>query len=81
MSYDVVVIGGGFAGLSAALFTATWNLKTLVLEAKGPPDLWSYPRREFLGTMSGAELVRRLVEEAKVVELKYLRKKGLLTSK
>jgi thioredoxin reductase (NADPH) len=65
MRYDVIVVGGGFAGISAAIFTAAWNLKTLVLEAKTPPDLWSYPRRGFLGTMSGAELIQRLVDEAK----------------
>jgi thioredoxin reductase (NADPH) len=65
MKYDVIVVGAGFAGLSAAIFTSAWNLMTLVLEAKIPPELWSYPRRGFLGTMSGAELVQRLVNEAK----------------
>lgn len=66
MEYDVIVVGGGFAGLSAAFFTSAWGeLKTLVLEAETPPTLWSYPRRGFLGTMSGAELIQRIVEEAK----------------
>jgi len=45
--YDVVIIGAGFAGVSAALFTGTMGLKTLLLEAEGPPKLWSYPRRTF----------------------------------
>jgi thioredoxin reductase (NADPH) len=66
MDYDVIVVGGGFAGLSAAFFTSAWtDLDTLVLEAQTPPNLWSYPRRGFLGTMSGAELIQRIVEEAK----------------
>ena len=65
MEYDVIVVGGGFAGLSAALFTGALGLKTLVLEAETPPTLWSYPRRGFLGTISGAELIQRMVDEAK----------------
>lgn len=65
MEYDVIVVGGGFAGLSAAFFTSAWGgFKTLVLEAETPPTLWSYPRRGFLGTMSGAELIQRMVQEA-----------------
>jgi thioredoxin reductase (NADPH) len=66
MEYDVIVVGGGFAGLSAAFFTSAWGeLDTLVLEAESPPNLWSYPGRGFLGIMSGAELIQRMVEEAK----------------
>lgn len=63
--HDVIVIGGGFAGASAALFTGAWGLNTLILEAEKPPKLWSYPGRGFLGTISGAELIRRMIEEAK----------------
>jgi thioredoxin reductase (NADPH) len=64
-NYDVIVVGAGFAGMSAALFTGVWGLKTLVLEAEKPPQLWSYPGRSFLWTLSGAELIQRMVEEAK----------------
>jgi len=63
--YDVVIVGAGFAGMSAAVFTGVRGLKTLVLEAEKPPVLWSYPRRGFLATMSGAELIQRMVGEAK----------------
>jgi len=63
--YDVVIVGAGFAGVSAAFFTGAWGPKTLVLEAEKPPKLWSYPRRGFLGTLSGAELIQRMVDEAK----------------
>lgn len=64
-NYDVIVVGAGFAGMSAALFTGAWGLKTLVLEAEKPPHLWSYPGRSFLWTLSGVELIQRMVEEAK----------------
>lgn len=63
--YDVVIVGAGFAGVSAPLFTGAWGLKTLVLEAEKPPKLWSYPGRGFLEAMSGAELIQMMVEEAK----------------
>ncbi|MEM3700900.1 MAG: NAD(P)/FAD-dependent oxidoreductase [Candidatus Bathyarchaeia archaeon] len=63
--YEVVVVGAGFAGVSAALFTGAWGLRTLILEAEKPPQLWSYPGRSFLWTLSGAELIQRMVEETR----------------
>ncbi len=31
MIYDVIIIGGGAAGLGAALYSARYNLKTLII--------------------------------------------------
>ncbi|HKW08547.1 MAG TPA: FAD-dependent oxidoreductase, partial [Candidatus Dormibacteraeota bacterium] len=33
--YDVIIVGGGPAGLAAALYTSRLNLKTVILE-RGP---------------------------------------------
>ena len=64
--YDVVIVGAGFAGVSAALFTGVMKLKTLVLEAEESPKLWSYPKRTFwLEGVSGAELIKKMLEQAK----------------
>ena len=48
--YDVVIIGGGAAGLSAALYTTRAQLKTLVIEQLAPggqlmltSDIENYP--------------------------------------
>jgi thioredoxin reductase (NADPH) len=45
MNFDVIIIGGGAAGLSAALWCAELNLKTLLLESGAEPGgqlLWTY---------------------------------------
>jgi len=68
--YDVIIVGAGPAGLSAALFTGVMNLRALVLEAEKPPKLWSYPRRTFLlEGISGAEFIQKIVEQAKRCEV------------
>lgn len=68
-SYDVVIIGGGPAGLTAAIYAGRAELKTLVIE-KGLPggqiaqteEVENYPG--FPEPISGMELAQRMTQQA-----------------
>jgi len=66
--YDVIIIGGGAAGLSAAVYTTRFKLKTLII-ANIPGGLVSeaYKVENYLGFISipGHELVEKFLKHAK----------------
>lgn len=67
--YDVIIIGGGPAGASAAIYTARGNLKTLVID-KAPgtgalaltQKIANYPGVE--GELSGKDLLEKMRRQA-----------------
>jgi thioredoxin reductase (NADPH) len=67
--YDLIVVGGGPAGLSAAVYGASEGLHTLMIEAEAPGGQAGQSSRieNYLGFpngLSGAELTRRAVAQA-----------------
>jgi len=68
--YDVVVVGGGPAGLSAAVIASADGLKVLLIERQAPGgQAGSSPKIEnylgFPGGISGGDLTRRAVTQAR----------------
>jgi thioredoxin reductase (NADPH) len=66
--WDVIIVGGGFAGLSAAIYLGRAMRRTLVLDAeeslgKYEPEVQNY--FGFPEGISGGELLRRGYEQAK----------------
>ncbi len=71
--YDVVIIGGGPAGLTAGLYAARAKMKALLLERKWPggqllntDKIEDYPGFE---TISGPELAERMEKQARKLGL------------
>lgn len=67
--YDVIIVGGGPAGLSAAIYSARAGLKTLIIEKKAPGGkLGEIPHLEnFPGAMepiNGLELAFKMLQQA-----------------
>jgi len=67
--YDLVVIGGGPAGLTASIYGASEGLRTVVVEQEVPGGQASYSTiienyPGFPDGLSGIDLARRMVEQA-----------------
>ncbi len=69
-TFDILIVGAGPAGLTAAIYTAWLGLKTLVLESGiAGGKAWTAPKVEnfpgFDEGVSGSELVERMQRQAK----------------
>ncbi|MDD4878403.1 MAG: FAD-dependent oxidoreductase [Candidatus Nanoarchaeia archaeon] len=83
--YDLIIIGAGPAGCTAAIYAARYHLKTLVLYAdmgqiSYAHEIWNYPGYE---QINGTELVRKMMAQAvkagaelKQAEADSIKKKG-----
>jgi hypothetical protein len=84
--YDVVVIGGGTAGVPAAVTSARNNLKTLIIEKNGffggmstaglvGPFMTSYDVRGKERIIRGIfdEVIKRLIEKGGAIDPQYIR--------
>ena len=78
-SYDVVVIGGGPAGLAAAIKAVELGLRTLLIEASdrlgGIPLQCIHPGfglHYFGEDLTGTEFIHRFIEKARGVGLDYM---------
>ena len=72
--YDVVIVGGGPAGLTAGLYTSRAKLKSLLIEKKWPGGqilntelIEDYPGFE---SIAGAELAQRMESQVRKLGLK-----------
>ncbi len=77
-NYDIIIIGGGAAGLSAAIYSARGGMKTLLLEklACGGQAAITYEIDNYPGMSdnpSGAELSARLEEHAKKFDVDFVK--------
>src|SRR3989454_3984885 len=73
MVHDLIVIGGGPAGLTAGVYARTRNLSTLILEAEqvGGQLAWLYPTKSVYDypsyiAIEGLDLGRLMVDHARV---------------
>lgn len=67
MDFDVIIIGAGPGGLSAALYCGRANLKTLVIESSGAGGQMNYTHKidNYLGFLgSGSELSEKMRAQA-----------------
>jgi len=67
--YDLIIIGGGPAGMTAGIYAARQQLKALIFEAKAPggqllitTEIENYPG---FGSVTGPELSKKMEEQTK----------------
>ncbi|HEY9647323.1 MAG TPA: NAD(P)/FAD-dependent oxidoreductase, partial [Chroococcidiopsis sp.] len=73
--YDVIIVGGGAGGLSAAIYLQRYRLSCLVIEKGRGRSFWMQDLRNYLGlppTTPGRELLKQGQEHALSVGADYL---------
>lgn len=73
--YDVIIVGGGAAGLSAAIYLQRYNLSCLIVEKGRGRSFWMQDLRNYLGLppdTPGRELLHQGKTHALSLEADYL---------
>lgn len=73
--YDVIIVGAGIAGLTAALYSARQNLKTLVISADlGGQLLLASEIQNYPGfiKVKGFELIKKVEEQARLYGAEFI---------
>ncbi|MFW6319311.1 MAG: NAD(P)/FAD-dependent oxidoreductase, partial [Bacillota bacterium] len=64
--YDVIIIGAGPGGMTAAIYTQRSNLKTLMLEKAAPGgnmiNTWEVENYTGLGKLSGYDISQKMFD-------------------
>ncbi len=91
MEYDVIIIGAGPAGLTAAIYAARYKLKTLVIGqlAGGiASEAWEICNFPTYGRVKGFDLMQKMISQVKDLgvevlneEVKEIKKNLILTNK
>lgn len=66
--WDAIVVGGGFAGMSAAIYLGRALRRVLVIDAQESAGMWEPDVQNFFGFpegISGSELLKRAHEQAR----------------
>ena len=74
--WEVIVVGGGLAGLSAALYLGRSKRQTLVIESGHSMAVWEPDVENYLGFpdgVSGEDLLRRGRQQAERYEVQFMR--------
>jgi thioredoxin reductase (NADPH) len=75
-SAEVIIVGGGLAGLSAAIYLGRANRRTLLIDSGHSMARWEPDVQNYLGFpdgIEGCELLRRAREQAKKYRVSFLR--------
>jgi thioredoxin reductase (NADPH) len=73
---EIIIVGGGIAGLSAAIYLGRAKRRTLVVDAGKSMARWEPDVQNYLGFprgISGVELLRRAREQARRYQVKFVR--------
>src|SRR4051812_43368477 len=74
--FDVIIVGGGIAGLSAAIYLGRAKRDTLVIDAGKSMARWEPDVQNYLGFpegISGNELLQRARKQARRYRVKFVR--------